>query len=121
VCPGTTTRQGGHNDDLRITPAVPGDERAGTRDRRPTAAIARVVWQRDQGRCTYVDPRGQRCRETSMLEYHHEHPWALGGSTTVDNLSLRCRAHNTLAAEQDFGRALMQRKRSGDGGFMAKQ
>lgn len=42
------------------------------RTRRPTTAIARAVWQRDQSRCTYVDDRGQRCRETSMLEYHHE-------------------------------------------------
>ncbi len=87
---------------------------APARRRRPTAAIARAVWQRDQSRCTYVDERGQRCRETSMLEYHHEHAWALGGSTTVDNISLRCAAHNALAAEQDFGRELMQRKRGNE-------
>jgi hypothetical protein len=82
--------------------------------RRPSAPIARAVWQRDQGRCTYVGEHGQRCRETSMLEYHHEHAWALGGATTVDNLALRCRAHNALAAEQDFGRELMARKRRGE-------
>jgi hypothetical protein len=81
-------------------PASAGSERR----RRPTAEVARAVWQRDASRCTYVDGRGQRCRETSMLEYHHEHAWALGGATTVDNLSLRCLAHNALAAEQDFGR-----------------
>ncbi len=84
------------------------------RTRRPSAAIARAVWQRDQSRCTYVDGRGQRCRETSMLEYHHEQAWALGGDTTVDNISLRCAAHNALAAEQDFGRELMRRKRGTD-------
>ena len=33
--------------------------------RRPNAAVARAVWQRDLSRCTYVDDRGQRCRETS--------------------------------------------------------
>lgn len=38
-----------------------------------------------------------------MLEYHHERAWALGGATTIDNLALRCRAHNALAAEEDFG------------------
>ncbi|MET0412217.1 MAG: HNH endonuclease signature motif containing protein [Polyangiaceae bacterium] len=84
------------------------------RTRRPSAAVARAVWQRDESRCAYVDQRGQRCRETSMLEYHHEHAWALGGATSLDNLSLRCTAHNALAAEEDFGRELMQRKRRGD-------
>jgi hypothetical protein len=81
------------------------------RSRRPTAAIARVVRQRDGERCTYVDPRGQRCRETSMLEYHHQQAYARGGETTVENLCMRCRAHNGLAAEQDFGREFMERRR----------
>jgi 5-methylcytosine-specific restriction endonuclease McrA len=79
--------------------------------RRPPAAIARAVWQRDHGRCTYVDARGQRCRETALLEYHHEHAYALGGSTSLDNVTLRCRAHNALAAERDFGRQFMERRR----------
>jgi hypothetical protein len=39
-----------------------------------------------------------------MLELHHEHAFALGGPATAKNLTLRCRAHNALAAEQDFGR-----------------
>jgi hypothetical protein len=56
-----------------------------------------------------------------MLEYHHERAWALGGATTVDNLSLRCRAHNALAAERDFGRELIARKRSGEHGAMTNQ
>jgi hypothetical protein len=87
------------------------DIRRAQRTRRPSAAVIRAVWQRDRGRCSYVDERGQRCRETSLLEYHHEHAWALGGTTTIDNLTLRCRAHNALAAEQDFGRELMACKR----------
>jgi hypothetical protein len=81
------------------------------RTRRPSAPVARAVWERDHGRCTYVDPRGQRCRETAMLEYHHEHAYALGGATSVDNVTLRCRAHNALAAEQDFGREFVERMR----------
>jgi 5-methylcytosine-specific restriction endonuclease McrA len=81
------------------------------RRRRPTAAIARAVRQRDGERCTYVDERGRRCRETSMLEYHHQHAYALGGETTVENLCLRCRAHNGLAADQEFGRGFMERRR----------
>jgi hypothetical protein len=30
-------------------------------------------------------------------------PYARGGSTTVDNLELRCAAHNHYEAEQCFG------------------
>ena len=43
-----------------------------------------------------------------MLEYHHQHAWALGGETTLENLTLRCRAHNALAAEADFGREFVR-------------
>jgi hypothetical protein len=106
------------SDEAQVAAAVPIDVRA-QHTRRPTAAVTRVVWQRDRGRCSYVDERGQRCRETSLLEYHHEQAWALGGATTVDNMSLRCRAHNALAAEQDFGREHMACKRSGDREAMA--
>ena len=87
-------------------------EGAAKRRRRPPAAVAREVWQRDGGRCTFADARGQRCRETSKLEFHHIRAFALGGATTVDNLTLRCCAHNALAAEHDFGIAHMQRARS---------
>jgi hypothetical protein len=66
------------------------------------------VAKRDGGRCTYVDPvTGKRCRETRRLELHHEHAHALGGPPTAKNLTLRCAAHNALAAEQDFGREFM--------------
>jgi hypothetical protein len=74
------------------------------------AAVRRVVWQRDAARCTYTDIRGQRCREQAGLELHHVSPHVRGGPATVDNLTLRCRAHNALAAEQDFGREWMLQK-----------
>ena len=80
-----------------------------------------TAWQRDQGQCTYLDERGRRCRETSMLEYHHEQAWALGGATSVDNIALRCRAHNALAAERDFGRAIMASKRHCHAGTAASE
>ncbi|HKO92806.1 MAG TPA: hypothetical protein VJU61_16740, partial [Polyangiaceae bacterium] len=76
------------------------------------AKVRRRVWRRDGARCTYVDARGQRCREESGLEFHHEHPYARGGPATVDNLALRCHAHNALAAEQDFGRDIIRAKRA---------
>ena len=79
------------------------------------AAVRREVWQRDGARCTYVDSRGERCRETAFLELHHVSPHALGGPPTADNLTLRCHAHNALAAEQDFGRDFVRAKREACG------
>jgi hypothetical protein len=67
------------------------------------AAVRREVWQREGACCTFVDERGVRCRATAALEFHHEHAHALGGPSTPGNLTLRCRAHNRLAAELDFG------------------
>src|SRR5690606_4421819 len=76
-----------------------------------SAAIRREVWARDAGRCAYTDHRGRRCPETGSLELHHREAHALGGPDTVDNLELRCPPHNLLAAEQDFGRSHMDRRR----------
>ncbi len=75
------------------------------------AAVRRAVWKRDEGRCSYVDATGQRCRETGCLELHHETAYARGGPPTESNISLRCRAHNALAAEDDFGRDFMAQKK----------
>lgn len=85
---------------------------APARRRHTPAAVRSAVWQRDAARCTYTDARGQRCRERGRLEYHHLEPHARGGPASIDNLTLRCRAHNALAAEQDFGRAWMAQKKN---------
>jgi len=66
-----------------------------------------------RARCTFVDVRGVRCRATTALELHHERPFARRGPATPENIRLRCRAHNELAAEQDFGRELMLTKKRG--------
>jgi hypothetical protein len=66
------------------------------------AAVRRAVWARDQGRCAFEGTRG-RCRETGFLELHHLVPFAAGGATTVENLELRCRAHNQYEATLVFG------------------
>ena len=76
-------------------------------DRHVPASVRRAVFDRDGERCSYRDKRGERCRETFGLEVHHRQAHALGGPATLDNLELRCRPHNTLAAEQDFGREYM--------------
>ena len=61
--------------------------------RRVSAAVKRTVWGRDEGRCAFVGVDG-RCAERGFLEFHHLVPFAAGGPTTIDNLELRCRAHN---------------------------
>jgi 5-methylcytosine-specific restriction endonuclease McrA len=71
----------------------------------------REVFRRDGGRCSYVDARGERCCETRYLELHHLKPFASGGANVASNLTLRCAAHNALAAEKDFGRERIARKR----------
>jgi hypothetical protein len=90
--------------------APPEDAPAG--ERYVPAAVKREVYTRDEGQCTYVSPEGRRCGETSHLEFDHIFPVALGGNSTVDNVRLRCRAHNQYAAEVVFGPRFMEKKRS---------
>jgi 5-methylcytosine-specific restriction endonuclease McrA len=73
-----------------------------TRTRHIPAMVKRAVWQRDQGRCAFVGSLG-RCEETAFLEFHHVEPFAAGGASEVDNLQLRCRAHNQYEARLYFG------------------
>jgi hypothetical protein len=65
--------------------------------------IKRAVWKRDGSRCTFVGKTGRRCAETSYLQEHHIVPRALGGPTSVENLTLRCGPHNRYDAAQAFG------------------
>ncbi|MEO5988737.1 MAG: hypothetical protein ABIU54_01360, partial [Candidatus Eisenbacteria bacterium] len=44
-------------------------------------------------------------------EFDHIEPVAREGETTVENLRLRCRAHNQYEAERVFGAGFMERKR----------
>ena len=77
------------------------------------AAVRSAVWLRDEGRCTYVDARRVRCRATGALELHHERAFARGGAATLENIRLRCRGHDELAAEEDFGREFVRRRKRG--------
>jgi 5-methylcytosine-specific restriction endonuclease McrA len=77
------------------------------------AEVRRQVWKRDGGQCTWRGPDGRRCTTRWKLEVDHIDPAALGGPPSVDNLRLLCRAHNTLHAEQIFGREHMARFRRG--------
>ncbi|GAF87455.1 unnamed protein product, partial [marine sediment metagenome] len=87
------------------------DRRGDRRTRAIPAAIRREVWQRDGGRCTFVDQQGRRCRGTRCIEYHHENPYGKGGQHEAGNIALRCRAHNRYQADLDFGREFMRDKR----------
>jgi hypothetical protein len=88
-----------------------GSRERGQRSRSIPAALRRLVYERDQGRCTFVDERGDRCAEAHLIQLHHRVAFASGGGHTLSNLTLRCAAHNALAAEQDFGRSYMDGKR----------
>ena len=74
------------------------------------AAVRRAVAQRDGQRCTFVSASGTRCPSCRVLEFDHIEPVARGGSSTIDNLRLRCRAHNQYAAEQTYGAEFMEEK-----------
>ena len=59
------------------------------------AAVKRQIWQRDGGRCRYVDPgTGRRCASRYLLQIHHILPYALGGGAEPGNLRLLCAAHH---------------------------
>ena len=74
-------------------------------------AVRREVVARDGLRCTFVGEDGCRCAASSFLQIHHDHPWAKGGESTVNNLRMLCAAHNALRAEQDFGRDVIAARR----------
>ena len=75
------------------------------------AEIKRQVAERDGKQCTFVSEQGTRCPERAILEFDHTRPVALGGRSTLENLRLRCRAHNQFEAELLYGAEFMDHKR----------
>jgi hypothetical protein len=57
------------------------------------AAVRRAVWARDDGRCAFGGTDG-RCMATGNVQFHHVFPFCEDGPPTVDNVELRCPAHN---------------------------
>jgi 5-methylcytosine-specific restriction endonuclease McrA len=74
-------------------------------------AMREAVWERDGGRCTFTSESGHRCECRTHLEFDHIIPFARGGETSVENLQLRCRAHNQFDAERTYGATFIARKR----------
>jgi hypothetical protein len=84
------------------------------RARRPSAAVLRILWKRDEGRCKYISPDGHRCEETRRVQPHHLDPWVLAGDAiTPDAFELRCSRHNDYEGRLYFGRR--RRKGQDDG------
>ena len=92
---------------LRDTATIPAT-------RHVPAAVRRAVYERDGSRCGYVDARGRRCSERARLEFHHRHPFGMGGDHSPGNVGLLCRAHNRLLAECDYGLSAMSRRPRGE-------
>ena len=67
------------------------------------ATVRRAVSHRDGERCAFVGSGGRRCDARRFLEFHHLKPFAVGGTATVDNIQLRCRAHNRYEADLFYG------------------
>ena len=75
------------------------------------ADVRRRVWKRDGGQCAFVGTQG-RCTERGFLEFHHVVPYADGGESTVENLELRCRAHNVYEADRWNGTLFARESRA---------
>jgi len=100
---------------LKAEPAR--DAEPARRSRHVPAAVARAVYLRDGGCCTFCSEDGRRCAARRFLELDHVTPWATGGETTIENLRLRCRAHtpsgvtkrvNQHSARSYFGAELVR-------------
>lgn len=70
---------------------------AGRRVRLVTAALRRLVEERDQGRCRFPS-----CHRRRRLHAHHVRHWSQGGRTDLDNLVLLCSFHHQLVHEHGY-------------------
>jgi hypothetical protein len=85
------------------------------RARRPSAAVIRIVWERDEGRCKYTSPDGHRCEETRRIQPHHLDPWVLAGSPNDPAAyELRCQGHNDYEGRLYFGKRRRKGKDNGE-------
>jgi hypothetical protein len=76
------------------------------------ASVRRAVYERDGGRCRYLDRQGRRCTAREGLEFHHRHPFGHGGAHSVENLCLMCHAHNACVAEVVHGTQALNHRRA---------
>ena len=84
------------------------------------AAVRRAVYERNAGRCAFVDAQGRRCSERHRLEFHHRHPFGMGGDHAPENVGLLCAQHNRYLAELDYGTATLRSTRRARGETLGK-
>lgn len=103
--PGGCAAKSPSTDATRALASPPAPAVGARRVRHVPAAVAREVYVRDQGRCSFVSDDGRCCGSQDFLELDHIVPWAKGGESTAANLRLLCRTHNQHRAFSYFGRA----------------
>jgi len=90
-------------------PAPPRAPTPGTRAPIPLS-VRREVLKRDGYRCTETGPDGERCPCTERLEMDHRDPAKLTGTSTVEDLTTKCRVHNNYRAMMRYGVEYVQRR-----------
>ena len=75
------------------------------------AQVRREVFERDGGRCAFTDAEGRRCSSAWQVEFHHRVAYGQGGTHDVENIELRCRAHNQYEADLEYGVRFMETRR----------
>ena len=70
----------------------------------------RAVYARDGGRCTFIGAEGHRCDARKGLQFDHIDLRSRGGVGTMDNVRLRCRAHNLHTAKKSLGETFVAEK-----------
>ncbi|HEY3665177.1 MAG TPA: HNH endonuclease signature motif containing protein [Polyangiaceae bacterium] len=106
----------------QVARVATGFERRSKRSRYVSGAVRRAVYLRDDAQCSFVAPDGRRCDARALLELDHAKPWGKLGDSEVDNIRLRCRAHNQLHARECFGarhieaKIAVRRAATGSGG-----
>jgi 5-methylcytosine-specific restriction endonuclease McrA/predicted component of type VI protein secretion system len=81
----------------------------GRRPRHIPLPMRDAVFARDDSRCTFVGPDGERCGATHHLHIDHVVPFGRGGPHTIENLRVLCAAHNQLEAWRAYGKDWIER------------
>jgi hypothetical protein len=68
-----------------------------------TAAEEHAVNARDEGRCTHLDPQGNRCNSDRWVHIHQIIPVSQGGTNDPENLTTLCSFHHDLVHQLSFG------------------
>lgn len=93
-----------HKEIVKKPMELPPTRRWTERSRNIPQAVRREVFKRNAYQCSFTDLRtGRRCESRHRLEIDHQIPFAMGGSHTLQNLTVLCSAHNKLAAVKQLG------------------